>query len=342
MAPEAKKFPDAYHIRPAETRDLKKVLTLSNKVSLHYQGVRDITYDRLKNEWETPGFDLQKSTRLVFSPQGNLVGEVEVWDLSQPPIHPWVWMVVDPECSEAHSVRAQLLEWGEERSREALPRVEPDIRASMRVSIYHENQDAADLLKAQGFQFIRHFFTMRIEMEEPPPEPEWREGITLRPYDPERDSETVYRVDDEVFQDHFGYVEEPFEEGYKRFMHHMTDPETYDPDLWFLAAEDDEIVGICICRKWSQEDRDAGHISSLGVRRPWRRQGIALALLRHAFGEFYRRGKTKVDLGVDAENLTGAMRLYREAGMVVHHQYDLYEKELRPGKEISVTSLGSS
>ncbi len=342
MAEEALRLPDAYHVRAADECDLKDVLTLSNKVSQHYQGVRDITFDRLKNEWETPGFDPQKSIRLVFSPTQDLVGEVEVWDLAQPPVHPWVWMTVDPDCSAAHGVRGFLLDWGEERSRESLPRVDPDIRVSMRVSIYHENRDSAALLEERGFQCIRHFFQMRYKMEDPPPAPEWPEGISLRRYDPERDSEKVYRVDDEVFQDHFGYVEEPFEEGYERFMHHMTDPETYDPDLWFLAVEDDEIVGICICRKWSQEDRDAGHISSLGVRCPWRRRGIALALLRHAFHEFYKRGKSKVDLGVDAENLTGAMRLYRKAGMVVHHQYDLYEKELRPGKEISVTDLGSS
>jgi ribosomal protein S18 acetylase RimI-like enzyme len=56
---------------------------------------------------------------------------------------------------------------------------------------------------------------------------------------------------------------------------------------------------------------------------------------------FYERGKSKVDLGVDAENLTGAMRLYQEAGMRIHHQYDLYEKEIRPGEEISVTDLNN-
>jgi ribosomal protein S18 acetylase RimI-like enzyme len=77
----------------------------------------------------------------------------------------------------------------------------------------------------------------------------------------------------------------------------------------------------------------------LGVRRPWRKRGLGLALLHHAFGEFYRRGKRKAGLGVDAKNLTGAMRLYEKAGMHIHKQIDLFEKELRPGKEISVQSL---
>ncbi len=122
-------------------------------------------------------------------------------------------------------------------------------------------------------------------------------------------------------------------------MHHFSADDSYDPSLWFLAAAGDEIVGICLCRGYGPEERDAGFISSLGVKRPWRRQGIALALLQHAFGEYYRRGIYKVDLGVDAESLTGATELYLKAGMFVLRQYDMYEKELRPGREISVTSL---
>ena len=58
-----------------------------------------------------------------------------------------------------------------------------------------------------------------------------------------------------------------------------------------------------------------GWVGTLGVRRPWRKRGIGLALLRHSFNEFYRRGKRKVGLGVDAQNLTGALRLYESAGM---------------------------
>jgi ribosomal protein S18 acetylase RimI-like enzyme len=66
---------------------------------------------------------------------------------------------------------------------------------------------------------------------------------------------------------------------------------------------------------------------------------LGLALLRHSFNEFYRRGKRKVGLGVDAQNLTGALRLYENAGMHVQKTFDQYEKELRPGIEISTQTL---
>jgi ribosomal protein S18 acetylase RimI-like enzyme len=206
----------------------------------------------------------------------------------------------------------------------------------------HAIESSGNAMLAAGMKLIRHGFKMRIEMENPPPKPVWPDGISMRLYDPEKEANAVYEVDDEVFQDHFGYIKQPPEEGYKKFKHRMTGDDSYDPSLWFLALDGEEIIGICLCRKYGTEDKDAGYISSLGVKRPWRRQGIALALLQHAFGEFYQRGKMKVDLEVDASSLTGATDLYLKAGMFVLHQYDLYEKVLRPGKNVSVTSLDTS
>jgi len=180
---------------------------------------------------------------------------------------------------------------------------------------------------------------MRIDMDGPVSDPEWPEGITLKPYDHETDAEAVYLADIEAFRDHFGFIEQPFEDGFRDFMQMMTGYENFDPTLWFIAMDGDEIAGISLCRPNSYDDPDLGFVNTLAVRRPWRKRGLGLALLRHSFNEFYRRGRRKVGLGVDAENLTGALRLYEKAGMHVHRQYNLYEKELRPGKEISVQSL---
>lgn len=57
------------------------------------------------------------------------------------------------------------------------------------------------------------------------------------------------------------------------------------------------------------------------------------------FGLFYRRGKRKMALYVDAQSLTGASRLYERAGMHVVRQFDQYEKELRAGIEQSTQAL---
>jgi ribosomal protein S18 acetylase RimI-like enzyme len=324
--------------RMASMADLPRIHELETKKSQHYFGEEGFALERLTAEYQTPGFEPENSVRLIEDQDGNLVGLAEVWDERNPPVHPYVWLTVDPTL-EDQGLEDYLMEWAEKRCLQVLDRVDPGLQVAMRSHSNHIVESSRNAKLALGMEYIRHSFRMRIDMEEPPIAPEWPEGIQLRPYNPERDSRRVYEVDDEVFRDHFGYVEEPPDEGYQKFLHHMTGDDSYDPSLWFLAYDGDELAGICLCRRYNPEDKDAGHVSSLGVRRPWRRRGLALALLRHSFSEFYTRGKTKVDLGVDAESLTGAIDLYKKAGMYVLRQYDMYEKVLQQGKDISVVSI---
>ena len=206
------------------------------------------------------------------------------------------------------------------------------------MGIYRSAKDSKKLFEDLGFTQIRSSYDMQIDMQTPPPAPKWADGITLRTADPDKDLRAVYQADVDSFRDHFGHIEQPFEEGFTRFKHFLLG-EGSDPSLWFLAMDGDEIAGICICRPKSYNDPDAGYVNILGVRRAWRKRGIGLALLQHSFGEFYRREKRKVGLGVDAESLTGALRLYEKAGMHVHLAFDLFEKTIRSGREISVESL---
>ena len=100
--------------------------------------------------------------------------------------------------------------------------------------------------------------------------------------------------------------------------------------MWFLALDGDEVTGAVVCSQREQ----GGWVHDVAVRRPWRRRGLGLALLRQAFGAFYGRGTRRVELGVDAQSPTGATRLYERAGMRATHQYAAYQKELRPGKDV--------
>ena len=337
-----RKLPDNYTSRQAVMDDLPEIHRLEEKKSLHYNGVTGFSLERLRNEYQTPGFEVNKSVHLVDNPQGELVGLVEVWDESDPAVHPYVWITVDPDL-ENQGIEDYLIEWAEERAYKVFQRVDPKLRIAIRAHNNHSIKSIQKALLGAGMKEIRHSFRMRIEMDQVPDAPIWPEGISLRPYNPEQDIRTVYDVDEEVFQDHFGFIKEDPEVGFKKFTHHMTGDDSYDPSLWYLAVdESDEIVAICLCRRYGTEDKEAGYVSSLGVRRPWRRQGIAQALLLEAFGEYYKRGKKKVDLGVDAESLTGATDLYKKVGMFVLRQYDLYEKVLRPGKDVSVTALETS
>jgi mycothiol synthase len=332
-------LPEGFTIRGATLEDLKPALELFNRWSQSVIHEDEITDEvAIRTEWVSPGFDLAEDIRLVFAPNGEMVGYIEVWTTGKAPVHPWIWARVDPQY-EGLGIGTYLLAWGEERAKKALTEVPTDLRFAPQVGTYREAEAAKKLFTDMGYQYIRSAYTMRIKMETPPPAPEWPDGITLRIFNPETDLEAVYRALDESFSDHYGHVDTPFEEGVKRFKHFMTGYEGFDPTLWFMAMEGDEVAGVCLCRSHAYDDPEVGFINTLGVRRLWRKRGIGLALLRHSFGELYRRGRRGAGLGVDAENLTGALRLYENAGMYVHRAHDRFEKEIRPGKEISVQSL---
>src|SRR5216683_6438886 len=114
-------------------------------------------------------------------------------------------------------------------------------------------------------------------------------------------------------------------------VHKLIEECDFDPSLWFLALDGNEIAGASLCTNQG----DYGWVDTLAVRRPWRRKGLGMALLLHSFAEFYRRSKNKIGLGVDSQNLTGATRLYERAGMHVARIHITYEKELRAGIELS-------
>jgi GNAT superfamily N-acetyltransferase len=83
----------------------------------------------------------------------------------------------------------------------------------------------------------------------------------------------------------------------------------------------------------------SGLLPLAGVRREWRKRGLGYAMLKHAFAAFYADGKKRAGLGVDASSLTGALRLYERAGMRVQRQFNQFEKDFRPGRELAVMSL---
>lgn len=331
-------LPAGFTARGATMDDVEASLMLFNRWSRSVIGRDEITdIDAIRNEWVSPNFDPAEDIRVVFAPNGQMAGYIEVWTTSPVPVHPWVWGRVDPDY-EDQGVGTYLMQWAEQCALHALPRISEELRFAPRVGTFREANKPRKLFDDMGYTPLRSSYEMLIEMDAPVPDAVFPEGITLRTYETEADAELMYHAVQNSFRDHFGHVEEPLEEGLKRFRHFWL-KEGFDPTLLFIAMDGNEVAGINMCRPQSFHDADTGWVGTLGVLRPWRKRGLGLALLRYSFNKFYRRGKRKVGLGVDAENLTGALRLYENAGMHIHQAFDMYEKELRPGKEISVQSL---
>ncbi len=182
------------------------------------------------------------------------------------------------------------------------------------------DEPAAAVYAAAGFSVVRHSFTMLAQLDAQPEEPHWPAGISVRPWQ-DGDDPAFHAALQDTFAEHFGFEPRPYDEWL-----HATDVQAEtDRSLWYLALAEGEAAGFAQCSWHSSGDRTFGWVNELGVRKAWRRRGLGLALLRHAFAEFRRRGANRVGLGVDGENTTGAVRLYERAGMHVTRRYDTWE-----------------
>jgi len=137
-----------------------------------------------------------------------------------------------------------------------------------------------------------------------PQPPSWPAAVGVHALDEGSDLRPVHELQQVVFTER--------RQSFEEWMHEYTG---FDPSLWFLAEDAEGVAGFALCLPELAEDPDAGYVSELGVRPDRRGQGLGLALLRHTFVEFERRGKERVSLHVDVDNLTGALRLYTRAGM---------------------------
>ncbi|MGZ8605159.1 MAG: GNAT family N-acetyltransferase, partial [Actinomycetota bacterium] len=223
-----------------------------------------------------------------------------------------------------HGLSTWLIRYGEAWATESL--LGSDSPFALRLSRFIDNESAGRLFLSLGYHYVRTFWAMRVDLEGSRAEAPDPSGVSIRSFDPDSDIERVYEALREAFDDHWGG---PFH-SLERWRHRSIDGEgaNFDPTLWFVAEEGNEVVGAICCTATTPRADDTGEVGYLAVRRPWRRRGVALALLLRAFAELRSRGIARCELGVDSENPTGATKLYERAGMQVAYAWDVWEKTL--------------
>jgi ribosomal protein S18 acetylase RimI-like enzyme len=177
-------------------------------------------------------------------------------------------------------------------------------------------------LSRHGFQVVRSSFTMEIDLVRPTKSPVWPAGLTSRPFEP-GEERAVYDAYVEAFADHWGFVPESFAD----WCTWNLGP-SRNTSLWRLVEVGGEIAALCLSVPSRGDDRTLGWVAVLGVRRPWRRRGLARALLLESFGLFRSIGRSQAALGVDSENTTGAITLYEGVGMRATSRSDTWERAL--------------
>lgn len=182
------------------------------------------------------------------------------------------------------------------------------------------------LLESAGFEVVRYGLEMKRPLtgELPfytlPQELEIRRGT-------HEEWRRIWEAARESFRDHWGASEWTED----RFTEWQKEP-TFNPRLWQIAWHGSEVAGGVLnfidVKENEEYERLRGYTETIFVRRPWRQQGVAKALISASFQVLKAEGMTEAALGVDADNLSGALHLYRKMGFRKEKQHMTYRKPL--------------
>jgi mycothiol synthase len=190
------------------------------------------------------------------------------------------------------------------------------------------NAGANALARGEGFEQARWFFEMhRTGLDRELPEiPALPDGIEVRPVE-ESQYRAIWRADIEAFRDHWGGGDES-DEAFRRYQ----DAPSFDPSLWVVAWEGDEVVAASVNTIYHEDNKTLavkrGWLDSIFTRRPWRKRGLASALIVRSLHVLADRGIGIAALGVDADNPSGALRLYESHGFSVVERASAWRKPL--------------
>jgi ribosomal protein S18 acetylase RimI-like enzyme len=227
------------------------------------------------------------------------------------------WGAVDPE-RRGRGIGRELLRWQLERAAErvAVRRAElgAEVPARATIAVEERTEDAAKLAARAGMIPLRWYFVMQRDLSAPIEEVKAPDGIDLVPWHPDLD-EAVRLAHNEAFADgHWGFQPwtpeswQLWESGSRMFR----------PDWSWVALEGETVAGYALSaayeEDWKARGYSEGWTNKLGVRRPWRGQGLARALLTASLHAYAASGMQYAGLDVDADNPSGAVGLYRGLG----------------------------
>ncbi len=222
-----------------------------------------------------------------------------------------------------------LLDWLERRQR-VIASTHPEAAQNLfNVFVTQSETGRAVMLERAGYRPARYFFCMvrpdLVAIADFPLPP----GIEIRPVLPEH-YRAVWETDEEVFASHWGR-RRAVDGEYETW---LASSEMFQPALWQVAWD---VEANCIagqtrpyidnaCNR--EFGRLRGHTEFIVVREPWRRRGLARALISRSLRALRDAGMTSSELEVDSENPSRASTVYEACGFRVEQRNVVYRKSV--------------
>lgn len=313
-----------YTLRHPTMADLSNVVKLVDIVcdAIGDAGV-SISVDEMERYWSSDASDLNADFWVVESPDGEIVGYEEFENRFEHCV-----IAGDGYVHPAHhnkGIGTALVSQLVDRAKLEVPLAPPHYRVFVRNGFGANEVNAFEMHTGLGFTVSRYHWRMSIDLTELPNEQPLPEGLRFEPFDVANHDEKLWAAHHEAFKDHWGHVTRPYE----YWVEHIRGFAEFDPDLWLVVWDGDEIAGYSLNRRKC----DIGWVGTLGVRRKWRKRGLGYALLVNSFRVLFEAGLNVVSLTVDSKNPSGATRLYERAGMHIANEYIVVDKTLREGEE---------
>ena len=274
---------------------------------------RRVTVADLNLYFSSPEFDRMNDS-FILERAGKLVGMTDL-EFNAASGRTWADGVVHPDLWH-QGIGTQLISLTEAR---ALARAEAELKPDQPLSIQRNTSDtnaaAIHLFETSGYHQIRSFYQMRIELDHPVEAPPLPPGIVLRPFEREQHARGGLRSPAGILRRSLGLRSRiPYEE----WAHFLLDAPDADFSMWLLAFDEatDQIAGICLSGPFGESNPQLAWTRMLGVRRPWRKRGLGLALLQNSFALFQARGYVQRGAGgrcVQPDQRRRALRTRRDA-----------------------------
>lgn len=302
--------------------DLEAIASLVNACKAADLLNEGTSVDELRQELADP---TRRDARLWEDERGQLIGYAEMWMANLEEPDGFLWFCIHPAIA-SEALGKEIVAWGEKQLRSWCQK--HDGLLKLHSSDRADRAERLDLLEKCGFTVERYFFRMARSLAEPIPEPQFPEGFSLIPANPEVDAPAWLEMYNQTFIDHWNHHEMTLE----RLQYYLSDP-NYNRELDLIAvAPDGTFAAFCYCAIHPEEnqrsDRNEGWIASLGTRRGFRKRGLGRAMLLMGLQRLQAQQADTAILAVDADNPNGALRLYESVGFRKVHTNQVYVKHL--------------